>query len=159
MSDSRPRQDLVGEAIEAVYREHHNSLLRFAWLLTGRREDAEDVVHGTFLRFAQVEPEPTNPGAYLRTMVMNAIKDLRRERGRYSPAPLPDLPQFSPESQELWDVLRVLSDDQREVIVLRYHDDLTQEEIAQVLDCPIGTVRTRISRGLSRLRKAYHDSN
>ena len=49
--------------------------------------------------------------------------------------------------------LRRLPIHQRAAIVLRYYHDLSQEEIAHVLDCPVGTVKSQLSRGLARLRR------
>jgi len=141
-------------ALEALYRKHQTMLLRLAWLLTGNRLDAEDLVQAVFLRYSRIDQPPANPKASLRTMVVNAARDLGREHGRESPSQIvPDGISNSPEVSEIWDAIQELPDDQRVVLILRYHDDLSHEEISQILDCPIGTVRSRISRGLARLRE------
>ena len=73
-------------ALEALYRKHQTMLLRLAWLLTGNRLDAEDLVQAVFLRYSRIDQPPANPKAYLRTMVVNAARDLGREHGRESPS-------------------------------------------------------------------------
>ena len=59
------------------------------------------------------------------------------------------------DSYTLLDILLSL---QRAALVLRYYEDLSQEEIARVLDCPIGTVKSQLSRGLARLREECRDA-
>ncbi len=54
---------------------------------------------------------------------------------------------------ELWSALRALSPQQRAVLVLRYFEDLTEHDIATVLGCSPGAVKTHAARGLSRLRQ------
>ena len=140
--------------LEALYREHQTMLLRLAWLLTRNRLDAEDVVQGVFVRYSRIDEPPANPRAYLRMMVVNAARDLGQEHRRAGSAQIvADGISNSPEVFEIWDALQELPDDQRVVLILRYHDDLSHEEISHILDCPIGTVRSRISRGLARLRE------
>jgi RNA polymerase sigma factor (sigma-70 family) len=58
-----------------------------------------------------------------------------------------------PELDETWDVLRRLPERQRVALVLRFYEDLPEAEIAQVLGCPRGTVKSLIHRGLARVRK------
>lgn len=144
--------------LELVYAQYHVALLRLAWLLSGSREDAEDVVQNVFVRYSQVSTRPDKPGAYLRTMVVNAVHDLGRSRAlsRRVDAP-PDHVRASGDILELWDAVARLPRDQREVVVLRYHDDLSHEQIAEVLACPVGTVRSRLARGLTKLREVCHD--
>lgn len=144
--------------LKALYAQHKVSLLRLAWLLSGCREDAEDVVQSVFVRYSQLETTPDKPGAYLRSMVVNAVHDLERGRARSRRfAALPEGVGVSSDVHELWDAVARLPQDQRDVVVLRYHDDLSHDEIAQVLGCPIGTVRSRLARGLAKLREVCHD--
>lgn len=156
-SDTRPRGG-AHDALEAAYVQHRTALLRLAWLLTGSRADAEDVVHDVMIRYGGMAVLPENPRAYLRTMVVHAIQDRSRKEARAVVGiRASDSGDQSPDLVEVWDAVRHLPGELREAIVLRYHDDMSQEEIAQVLGLPIGTVRSRISRGLSHLREVLHD--
>lgn len=142
----------------AVYLEHRTALLRLAWLLTGSRMDAEDVVQDVIVRYGRIGASPDNPRAYLRKMVVHAIHDLsRREARAVAGDRTPDPADPGPDSVEMWEAVRQLPERLREAVVLRYHDDLSQGEISQLLGLPLGTVRSRISRGLSQLREVLHD--
>lgn len=153
-----PHEDADRMALEDVYLEHRTALLRLAWMLTGNRPDAEDVVQNAFVRYGRIASAPDNPGAYLRKMVVNAVHDLARRAARAdATARLFNAVEAGPELGEMWDAVQRLPKDQREVLILRYHDDLSHEEIADAIGCPIGTVRSRISRGLARLREVCHD--
>lgn len=157
-SDVLPDEGVTNGEVEQVYRALGPSLMRLAWLLTSNRADAEDVLQSVFARYGRLECRPERPDAYLRAMVVNAVRDVYRARARTERvgAPADQVPaEADPEVVEVWDAVRRLPQDQREVLVLRYHDDLSTEEIAGVLDCPVGTVRSRLSRGLARLRREY----
>jgi RNA polymerase sigma factor (sigma-70 family) len=67
---------------------------------------------------------------------------------------LPEPPDVGiPDIDETWDALTRLSPDRRVVLVLRFYEDLTHAQIAELLECPEATVRTRLHRGLADLRK------
>jgi RNA polymerase sigma factor (sigma-70 family) len=63
-----------------------------------------------------------------------------------------DLHVFNPEIDEAWETLCRLPFRQRSVLVLRFYEDLSVEEIARVLGCRSGTVKSRLNRGLEKLR-------
>jgi DNA-directed RNA polymerase specialized sigma24 family protein len=65
-----------------------------------------------------------------------------------------DTPPASGPDETLWRLLATLPPKQRAVIVLRLYEDLTEVEVARVLDCSVGTVKSNGSRGLARLRRA-----
>jgi RNA polymerase sigma-70 factor (sigma-E family) len=149
---------VTGGDVEMAYRALGPSLMRLAWLLTSCRADAEDVLQNVFARYGRLECRPARPDAYLRTMVVNSARDVYRSRARADrlvESVEDDPVEADPEVIEVWDAVQRLPRDQREVLVLRYHDDLSTEEVAEVLGCPVGTVRSRLSRGLARLRKEY----
>ena len=94
----------------------------------------------------------TNPSAYLRTSVVNACRSWGRRRSlEIRRAPTPAAPSDLV-ADELWDVLLTLPPRQRAAIVLRFYEDLPDEEIAVLLGCKVPTVRTAIFRGLEKLR-------
>lgn len=140
--------------LEAAYRGHRTELLRLACLLVGNQSDAEDLVQDVFTRYGQLDVSPANPKFYLRQMIVNAARDLFRYRAVRSQRPVrPNRQVGTRDYGLLWDAVMSLSHDQREVIVLRYYNDLSHTEIAQVIGSPVGTVRSRFARALAQLRE------
>lgn len=140
-------------SIEDVYRAEWGSLVRLALVMTGDRSRAEDIVHDVFLRLA-TRALPTDPHSYLRTMVVNAARDHhRRIKVERRFAPRPPAPVLMPEVDEVIAIVRKLPARQRQALGLRYYADMSIEQIAQLLDCPMGTVKSLIHRGIETLRK------
>ena len=136
-----------------LYRDRHRAMLRLAYLMTGDRAAAEELVHDAFVSVHRNWDRATNPGAYLRTAVVNACRSWWRRKAvelHRRPA-APEHARLV--ADEMWDALQVLPDRQRAAIVLRFYEDLPDAEIATVLGCREATVRTSIHRGLRRLRK------
>jgi RNA polymerase sigma-70 factor (sigma-E family) len=138
------------------------ALVRFAAALTGDRGLAEDVVqevliraYGRWSRIADLDA----PEAYLRRMVTNEYLSWRRRWARVSPTPdaglsgsVTDHAEAYAEQDAIRTELARLPRRQRAVLVLRYYEHLTDAEIADVLGCPSGTVRSLASRALAALR-------
>ena len=146
----------VEDAFEALYRERWDPMVRLAYLLTGNRAIAEELVQDAFVsvhRSWVTRAMPANPPAYLRAAVVNACRSWGRRRSlERLRRPAPPEP-VGLVADELWDVLLVLPARQRAAIVLRFYEDLPDEEIAEVLGCKVGTVRTAVFRALERLRQ------
>jgi RNA polymerase sigma-70 factor (sigma-E family) len=151
--------------IGELYARHADAAVRLAYLLTGDRALAEDLAQDAFVRLAGRLVHLRDPGAfdaYLRTTIVNLShshfrrKKVERaylDRVRSAPAPVgTDATGRYEERQELWDALGRLSRRQRAAIVLRFYEDLPETEVAQVLGCAPGTVKSLVSRGLERLR-------
>jgi RNA polymerase sigma-70 factor (sigma-E family) len=137
------------------------ALMRFAVALTGDRGLAEDVVQEVLIRaYGRWEriAGTAQPEAYLRRMVTNEYLSWRRRWSRVAPSAEVELPDAADHAQEHADrdalrrELARLPRRQRAVLVLRYHEHLTDNEIASVLGCPPGTVRSLASRALQALR-------
>jgi RNA polymerase sigma-70 factor (sigma-E family) len=139
------------------------ALLRYAMLLSGDREEARDIVQEVLARALLKWSRITTGGepyGYVRRMVTNEFLSLLRRRRRVSFVPLDqrDLderhaaPAHPGADDELWQLLGTLPRQQRAVIVLRYYEGLSDQEIADVLDCRPGTVRGYASRALAALR-------
>jgi RNA polymerase sigma-70 factor (sigma-E family) len=160
--------------LEAVqFREYvyarQGALLRSALLLTGHRQDAEDLLQTALTKLAHRWPAVQRsgaPDAYLRaTMYHQWTSWWRRHRfGReYAvdaapDAPIPgDLATDGALRVALAKVLSQLTPKQRAVIVLRYYEDLPESEVARILGCGIGTVRSQAHRTLARLRALCPD--
>ena len=134
-------------------------LLRLAVMLTGSSHDAEDLLQATFARAQRHGPRiaaMTAPGAYLRRIMLNEhVSDRRRRRLRTVPltdaAAVPAEPAATT-GDDLWPLLATLPKQQRAVLVLRYYEDLPDDEIATLVGCSRATVRSHASHGIAALR-------
>jgi RNA polymerase sigma factor (sigma-70 family) len=148
-------QDRSGPDVTALYRQHADGLRGLAYLMTGVREAAEEIVHDAFVRVHGRYAALDAPVAYLRTTVVNLCLDWQRRSAmeRQRTVGLVERPAGPVEIDETWDLLAELPQDQRVALVLRYYEDLPIDEIARLMDCAPVTVRTRIHRAITRLRK------
>jgi RNA polymerase sigma-70 factor (sigma-E family) len=136
------------------------ALLGTAYALTGDRGLAEDLLQVALLRTYRHWRRlrhSEHPDAYVRRVMANQrISWWRRRRVAEADGPVPDRPGpegSSPEDRdELWRALRQLPPRTRAVVVLRYWEDLSEAEVARVLGCSVGSVKSQASRGLARLR-------
>jgi RNA polymerase sigma-70 factor (sigma-E family) len=137
------------------------AVLRFAAVLTGDRGLAEDVVQEVLIRVSPRWQVIENPEAYVRKMIVNEYLTWRRRSWRlvlsgkssgHEGLPAPDPAAGYAEREAMLDELNKLPRRQRAVVVLRYYQDLSDEEIADVLGCKPGTVRGYASRALAALR-------
>ena len=142
-------------AFDAFYRAEYAGAVRLAALLTQAPAAAEDIAQDVFARLLPRWSQPDNPGAYLRTSIVNACFQWQRHAGvKRAKAHLiatDDRVEFA--SSELADAVAALPDRQRAVLVLRYYADLSEAEIAEALDCRPGTVKSLASRALARLQE------
>lgn len=140
--------------LEALYRSDRERMVRLALLLVGCAADAEELVQESFVRIARARRPLENPHAYLRTTVVNLSRShLRRLRvRRRQPAMIPRLVE-NPDLDETWGVVCRLPFRQRAVVVLRFYEDLPEAEIARLLGCGLGTVKSNLHHALATLRK------
>jgi RNA polymerase sigma-70 factor (sigma-E family) len=157
-----PEPDREGQ-LEHLLAERGPQLLRAAVLLTGSQQDGEDLLQAALERLIrQRRPVDGSPEAYLRATLYNLAADGWRRAGAWHrKLPLlragqagaaPDLAAAVDLRDALVRTLRQLSPQQRAVLVLRYFEQLTEAETAQVLGCSVGTVKAAASRGLTRMR-------
>jgi RNA polymerase sigma-70 factor (sigma-E family) len=150
------------EAFAGFVRARYGSLLRYATLLTADRGLAEDLVQDglarTYGAWGRLEASAAADAYTRTTLVRLALRARRRRwRGETPTSALTERPvnEGDPDLAESVRVaLAALPADQRAVLVLRYYDDRTEREIADLLDCPPGTVKSRAARGLAALRAA-----
>jgi RNA polymerase sigma-70 factor, ECF subfamily len=159
------------ERIARWVREHARSVRGYLLGLVRRPDVADDLLQEVFRRAWQSADRYRDEGhdrAYLLRIADRLVVDRSRRLGREvnlddaswhevepeaeSVSPLDDLAQDET-SAELTAALAQLSLAQRRVLLLRYFGDLTFEEIAQALDCPLGTALSHCRRGLTALRK------
>ena len=144
---------------------HVDDLLRTAYLIVGDEVEAEDLVQECLMKVAHRWPRirrMEQPRAYARRILVNLTFDGARGRARrrseLESGPAPIAIAVDPLSAldtraELLQALGQLPARQRAVLVLRYFNDLTEVQVAEVLGCSPGTVKSSASRGLARLRE------
>ncbi|MEA2477366.1 MAG: hypothetical protein QOF16_1429 [Actinomycetota bacterium] len=161
------RQVVVDKpGIGELYLQHADSAVRFAYLLTGDLAVAEDLVQDAFVRLTGRLVHLRDPeafDAYLRRTVVNLSNShfrhkrverayLERARTGAGEHVIDAQDRSLEDRDELWAKLETLSARQRAAIVLRFYEDLSEAEVAQVLKCAPGTVKSLVSRGLEKLR-------
>ena len=153
---------------------YQHRLLRYLLFLTGKREVAEDLFQETWMRVLLRGGQYNGKARFdtwLFTIARNLVIDLSRKRtmasldemndcgedGRGfeiatgSPSPLDEL-QLQEDRAEVAEVLLTLDANYREVLVLRFHEEMSLEEIAGVTRAPLSTVKSRLYRGLAALK-------
>ena len=141
-----------------------SSLYRLAYLLAASPTGAEDLLQTTlekvYVNWARIKGVE-HAEAYVRRMLANTFVSSRRRRW-IGEQPHEKLPEPAGGSDELlildraliWPLVCALPARQRAVIVLRYYEDLTEAQIADVLGCATGTVKSQSSAAISALRRA-----
>jgi RNA polymerase sigma-70 factor (sigma-E family) len=145
------------------------ALMRTAYLLTGDHHQAEDLLQTsltkTYLAWGRIRDEGAVEAYVRQTMVTTHTSWWRRRwRGETPTAVLPDGAYDdglagSDERARLWAHLRGLPARQRAVVVLRFYEDLSEAEIARLLSCSPGTVKSQAHRALSTLRQRLGEEN
>lgn len=140
------------------------ALVRTALLLTGDRGHGEDLVQSALMRTYAAWPRLADPGnaeAYTRTVMVRLATRWHRRRWlgeqpseQVPVAPADDHAAAVDLAQAVRTALLQLPTTQRAVLVLRYYEYRTEAEIADILGCSVGTVKSRASRGLDGLRRA-----
>jgi RNA polymerase sigma-70 factor (ECF subfamily) len=168
--------ELLAELVERC----QHRLVRYLLYLTGRREYAEDLAQETWIRVMQRGSQYNGRQRFdpwLFAIARNlAIDDLRKKRKAVATASLPNdgdaillLPSSDPspfeaaaqseDATRLAGRLQILPPLYREALLLRFQEDLSLAEMAQVLDAPTTTVTSRIYRGLAALRSAFEEGD
>ena len=159
----------AGEGFADFVRERGDHHLRVAVLLTGDWHAAEDLVQASLVKLYRVWPRldtGTDPDPYLRRIMVNTQRSWWRARWRRE-TPAARLPEGAAsegtgdddiaDRQALGALVRQalagLPRQQRAVLVLRYCEDLSEAEVAGILGCSPGTVKTHAHRGMNALRE------
>lgn len=155
--------DPVAGGFAAFVETRERALQRTAWLLTGDRALAEDLVQTalakTWPRWERIRRRD-DPEVYVRRVMVNTWSTWGRRRwhGEQAVELVPDSAAPGDVAAEVAvrvavrSALAVLTDRQRAVVVLRVFDDLSEVQVAQVLGCAVGTVKSTMSAALAKLR-------
>jgi RNA polymerase sigma-70 factor (sigma-E family) len=137
-------------------------LLRTAYLLVQDWAAAEDLTQAALVKAWLAWPRlDDNPEAYVRKIIVTTHVSWWRRRGRHrelitgQPPERPDAASATDavdERDAVWRALGRLPAGQRAVVVLRYFEDMTEAQVAGILGCSAGTVKSQTSRALARLR-------
>jgi RNA polymerase sigma factor (sigma-70 family) len=148
------------DRFDAIYRQQYPAIVRLITLITGDPSDVQEVAQEAFVRWYARKATVDNPEAYLRTTAINLLRGrFRRKKTTRRFAPLLETEallasgRISPDPDVLTDVIAKLPDRQRAAVVLRYYEGRSEAEIARILECQPGTVKSLLSRALHEMRR------
>ena len=158
--------EVVGSDFAAYVHARQRAFVRFAYLLTGDAHEAEDLVQSAFAKvYRRWDDIHGFPDAYVRRTIINEHASWWRRTWRHREVvdgPLVEVldraaGEVAGHDAELWARVADLPRQQRAVVVLRYYEDLTEAQAAEVLGCTVGTVKSHASRALGALRVAMQE--
>jgi RNA polymerase sigma-70 factor, ECF subfamily len=147
--------------------QYIDHLFRYAMALSRNRSEAEDLVQETYVR-ALGAVERLRPGSNVKVWMLTILRNIWRNQLRSQRA-APRTEELDSERVATFkdphavlvtnmecelvrEAIRQLPEDAREIILLREYEDMSYQEIADLLDCPLGTVMSRLGRARARLR-------
>ncbi len=162
------------ELLDQLIETYQHRLMRYLMFLTNKREVAEDLFQEVWIRVLRRGSQYNGKARFdtwIFTIARNLVIDLSRKRTMASldemreggeddrpfeiaeegPSPL-DQFQYRENAQEVATVLQTLEPSYREVLTLRFHEEMSLEEIASVTRAPLSTVKSRLYRGLAALK-------
>ena len=158
------------ELFETIVCEHYEGLFRFAMSLTRSESDAWDLTQQTFYTWATKGHQLSDTSkvkSWLFTTLHRAFLMARRKQTRFTHHDLEEvadqLPAVSPrvgtqaDCREVLRALAKLDEIYQAAVALYYLEDCSYKDIAAILDVPIGTVKSRIARGVEQLREILSD--
>lgn len=153
------------DALAALYGRYAGRLMRIGLALLGERREAEDLLHDVFVevweRAGDYDPRRGSVKTWLyvraRSRAIDRLRSPARSRRRSLPAPDSWLTEYVTMEERsdhgrLEEALAALPTGQRDVLLLGYFEGLSHSEIARRLEVPIGTVKSRSSAALMKLR-------
>jgi RNA polymerase sigma-70 factor (sigma-E family) len=145
----------VNEAFDELFEREREAMVRVAYLIAGSTAVAEEITHDAFVTVYERWSKIDQPGAYLRRCVVNGATRAarRRRRGDELVASDPPPTELRPAYDHTLDAVRRLPSRARALVVLRFYDQLSIAEIAEVLGIPQGTVKSGLHRALAELRE------
>ena len=152
------------QAFAALFEQYKNLVYRSAYLILGDSHDAEDALQEVFvLVYRSLSGFDPHKGAFttwLHRITINYCLNHRRKRNLGSvhldeiilKSDFPDLRMADGEA--IWQAIRDLSERQRVVVILRFYWELSYAEVAQILEIPLGTVKSRLELAIKTLRQS-----
>lgn len=147
------------EGFLAFYTDRYQSLVRVSALILRRRDVAEEVVQDVMVQMATRWDTIDHPITYARTAAVNRSRTALRRHRREQPAEgvmveiVHEDDAAPPELTAMWQAVGELSPRRRAAVVLRFYEDLSDQEVADILDCRPATVRSLVHRALRQLAK------
>jgi RNA polymerase sigma-70 factor (ECF subfamily) len=165
-----------GPLLEAAFARYQSELLGTLFYLVGNLEDARDALQDAFVKCWRHQAEVVeveNLKAWIFRVALNTGRDLRETAWRRKRQPLPEdesmlaSRQTTPDSiveqderlARLRAAMQQLRPEEQEVFLLRQNGEMTYEQIAEMLEVPTGTVKTRMRLALTRLRGALAEGD
>ena len=152
--------------VAALFNKHYTPMCRLAFVILGDAALAEEIVMEallkTFTGWRRIR-DHERAEFYLKRAVVNQCRSrIRRKMVEQKAAALMDRggaistwdPSQSDTRRAVWDAVRKLPERQRACVVLRYFEDLPENEIAEVLDCSVGTVKSQLFKARQKLESA-----
>lgn len=158
------RAGVEQESFATVFNAHHRQAVRLAYLLTSDADQAEDIASEAFAKVyvRWKKGDIRDVGAYVRRAVANEAKSKlrrryleRREAAKRSgdERGVIAVDDGAADRDQVWRAIQRLPERQRQAVVLRYYEDLSEAETAEILGCSVGTVKSQVSRGIARLQE------
>ena len=168
------------DSLAPLVDRYRTPLYNFVYRFVGDRETAEDIVQETFLRclkHSHQYPHIEQVSTWLYTIAGNLAKTELRRRKRWHWIPIGPSEEDEPSTfyepvakgrlpgeqadtsrvhESVVDAIQNLPEEFREAVLLRDLNGLSYEEISTIINCPVGTVKSRVNRGRIRLQKSLH---
>ncbi len=154
------------DEFSAYVGERQRRFVRFAYLLTGDAHEAEDLVQSALARvYRRWSAIEGTADAYVRRAIVNEHRSRWRRTWRHREvvsSPLVSVVDLAADpvggrDDELWAIVSGLPRQQRATVVLRYYEDLSEAQTAEILGCTVGTVKSHTSRALAALRGSMQE--
>lgn len=158
-----PTQVSVGStgewSFDDLYRSQYSRMVALARLMTGAFALAEEIVQDAFVQLYRNWSSVEFPLTYLRIAVVNGCRAQGRRRATERRHRLSGHEPVVVDTMAIVvrDALQLLTPRQRAAVVLRYFEDLTERDIAEALGCRPGTVKSLLSRSITKLKGSLHD--
>ncbi len=160
-------------AIDEIIENYKNPLFAFILRIVNSHADAEDIFQETWLRVIRYISKfrgESKFSTWLFQIALNLCRDTKRKKKRWISVPIEDYenslacePEIDPvriiKAQQVRKIVAELPAKMREVIVLRYYHDLNDQEISEIVKCPIGTVKSRFYRASEIIRIKWNRLN
>jgi RNA polymerase sigma-70 factor (ECF subfamily) len=159
-------RDGTGETLGVLFDRYHKPLYNFYSKLTGDRTLSEDLVQEVFLRILKYR-QSYQPGTPFRAWIYQIARNARVDHYRKTPKHITFEPEMAPavmpkdeaqksqEAELLHRALMQMPEEKREILILSRFQELKYDEIARLLGCELGTVKTRIHRAIQELRQNF----